>query len=70
MFPALGIDVRFAADDSVAALEALIDDNNKAVFFETIGIPGNIVDIAAVTEMAHRHGGAPLRTTSGLAFNA
>ena len=38
MFPALGIDVRFAADDSVAALEALIDDNTKAVFFETIVI--------------------------------
>ena len=57
MFPALGIDVRFAADDSVAALEALIDDNTKAVFMETIGNPaGNIVDIAAVAEMAHRHG--------------
>tara|TARA_B100000242_G_scaffold257258_1_gene201046 strand:- start:573 stop:1490 length:918 start_codon:yes stop_codon:yes gene_type:complete len=57
MFPTLGIDVRFAADDSVAALEALIDDNTKAVFMETIGNPaGNIVDIAAVTEMAHRYG--------------
>ncbi|MEC8436947.1 MAG: aminotransferase class V-fold PLP-dependent enzyme, partial [Pseudomonadota bacterium] len=57
MFPALGIDVRFAANDSVAALEALIDDNTKAVFMETIGNPaGNIVDVAAVAEMAHRHG--------------
>jgi O-acetylhomoserine (thiol)-lyase len=57
MFPALGIDVRFAADDSVDALEALIDDNTKAVFMETIGNPaGNIVDIAAVAEMARRHG--------------
>ena len=57
MFPQLGIQVRFAENDSVAALEAQIDDKTKAVFMETIGNPaGNIVDIAEVAAMAHRHG--------------
>ena len=38
-------------------MEALIDDNTKAVFAETIGNPaGNVLDISAVAEMAHRHG--------------
>ena len=47
----------------------LIDDNTKAVFFETIGNPaGNIVDITAVTEMAHRPGLHYRRQRSGLAF--
>jgi len=64
MFPALGIDVRFAADDSVAALEALIDENTKAVFMETIGNPaGNIVDIAAVLRWLIDTAYAPLPTT-------
>ena len=57
MFPELGIDVRFAEDDSPAALEKLIDEQTKAVYCESIGNPaGNIVDIEAVAEMAHRHG--------------
>ena len=38
MFPALGIDVRFAADDSVAALEALIDDTPRQ-FSKPLVIP-------------------------------
>jgi O-acetylhomoserine (thiol)-lyase len=55
--PALGIDVRFAADDSVEALEALIDDRTAAVFLETIGNPaGNIPDLEPIAAMAHRHG--------------
>tara|TARA_B110000879_G_scaffold131824_1_gene172941 strand:+ start:387 stop:1655 length:1269 start_codon:yes stop_codon:yes gene_type:complete len=55
--PQQGIEVRMASGDDVAALEALIDDNTKAVFCESIGNPaGNIVDIAALSEMAHRHG--------------
>ncbi len=57
MFPKLGIDVRFAADDSPASLEALIDDKTSAVYCESIGNPaGNIVDIEAIAEMAHKHG--------------
>ena len=57
MLPKMGIEVRFAADDSVEALEKLIDARTKAVFFETIGNPaGNIVDIAEVAKMARGHG--------------
>ena len=57
MFPKQGIDVRFGEDDSVEALEKLIDAKTAAVFCETIGNPaGNIVDIEALAEMAHRHG--------------
>ncbi len=57
MLPKQGIEVRFAADDSVQALEKLIDKRTRAVFFETIGNPaGNIVDIAAITAMARSHG--------------
>ncbi len=57
MFPKLGIEVRFAADDSPASLEALIDEKTAAVFCETIGNPaGNIVDIEAIATMAHKHG--------------
>ncbi|MDJ0941747.1 MAG: aminotransferase class V-fold PLP-dependent enzyme [Woeseiaceae bacterium] len=57
MLPRQGIDVRFAADDSVEAMQGLIDDKTTAVFCETIGNPaGNIVDIEALANMAHEHG--------------
>ena len=57
MFPSLGIDCRFAPDDSAAAIDALIDENTRAVFCESIGNPaGNIVDIEALAEVAHKHG--------------
>ncbi|AYN16646.1 O-acetylhomoserine aminocarboxypropyltransferase [Pseudomonas monteilii] len=55
--PRMGIHTRFAAHDDIAGLEALIDPRTKAVFCESIGNPaGNIVDIAALAEAAHRHG--------------
>ena len=55
--PSQGIEVRFAKDDSAAALEALIDARTAAVFCETIGNPaGNIPDLQAITAMAHKHG--------------
>ncbi len=55
--PRFGIEVRFAPHDDVAALEALIDANTKAVFCESIGNPaGNIVDLQALADAAHRHG--------------
>ena len=57
MLPGLGIDVRFARDDSPEALEELIDERTAALFLETIGNPaGNIPDIEAITSMAHRRG--------------
>ena len=55
--PRLGIDVRFADQHDVDGMEALIDENTKAVFAETIGNPaGNVLDIRAVSDMAHKHG--------------
>ncbi|MBV4396079.1 bifunctional O-acetylhomoserine aminocarboxypropyltransferase/cysteine synthase [Advenella alkanexedens] len=56
-FPRQGIEVRMAPHNDIAALEALIDDNTKAVFCESIGNPaGNIIDIQALADAAHRHG--------------
>jgi O-acetylhomoserine (thiol)-lyase len=61
MLPKLGIEVRFAAGDTAADLEKLIDKKTRAVFFETIGNPaGNIVDVAAVASMARSHGVATI----------
>ncbi|PRB80888.1 bifunctional O-acetylhomoserine aminocarboxypropyltransferase/cysteine synthase [Pseudomonas sp. MYb185] len=56
-FPRQGIEVRFAPHDDIAAMEALIDENTKAVFCESIGNPaGNIIDLQALADAAHRHG--------------
>ena len=61
MLPKMGIETRFAADDSTAAIEKLIDAKTKAIFFESIGNPaGNIVDVEAVTTMARSHGVATI----------
>ncbi len=61
MLPKLGIEVRFAESDSAADLEKLIDKRTKAVYFESIGNPaGNIVDVAAVAQMARSHGVATI----------
>ncbi|WP_205341186.1 bifunctional O-acetylhomoserine aminocarboxypropyltransferase/cysteine synthase [Denitrificimonas caeni] len=55
--PRQGLEVRFAPHDDLAALEAMIDDKTKGVFCESIGNPaGNIVDIQALADIAHRHG--------------
>ena len=44
--PRLGIDVRFAEEDTVEAFEALIDDQTKAIYVESIGNPrGNVADL-------------------------
>ncbi len=57
MLPRQGIEVRFATDDSAAALEALIDDRTTAVYCESIGNPaGNIVDLESLASMAHANG--------------
>lgn len=57
MFPNMGIEVRFAKDDSPESLAALIDQNTKAVYCESIGNPaGNIVDLERVAELAHAQG--------------
>ena len=52
-----GITPRFADSDSAADIEKLIDSETRAVFCESIGNPaGNICDIEALAEAAHRHG--------------
>ncbi|MBW3139608.1 O-acetylhomoserine aminocarboxypropyltransferase/cysteine synthase [Ferrimonas balearica] len=57
MLPSQGIEVRFAKDDQPESLAALIDDNTKAVYCESIGNPaGNIVDIERLAELAHAQG--------------
>ena len=57
MLPKQGVEVRFAADDSAEAMQALIDDKTTAIFCESIGNPaGNIVDLEALAKMAHEHG--------------
>ncbi|MEK9826450.1 MAG: aminotransferase class V-fold PLP-dependent enzyme, partial [Methylotenera sp.] len=55
--PSQGVETRFASFDDHAGLEALIDDNTRALFCETIGNPaGNVVDIEALANIAHKHG--------------
>lgn len=55
--PRQGIDVRLVSFDDYEGFEAAIDANTKAIFCESIGNPaGNIVDIAKLAEIAHKHG--------------
>ncbi|RTL47534.1 MAG: bifunctional O-acetylhomoserine aminocarboxypropyltransferase/cysteine synthase [Rhodocyclaceae bacterium] len=55
--PQFGIQVRFADHRDPSSFEKLIDGKTKAIYAETIGNPlGNITDIAALAEIAHRHG--------------
>src|SRR2546428_11437677 len=57
VLPSQGITVRFAESDQPAAIEALIDDDTRAVFCESVGNPaGNICDIEALARVAHQHG--------------
>src|SRR6267142_507137 len=57
VLPSQGITVRFAESDGPDAIEPLIDDRTRAVFCESVGNPaGNICDIEALAEVAHRHG--------------
>ncbi len=57
LLPRQGVTVRFAAGDRPADIETLIDEQTRAVFCETIGNPaGNICDVEALAEVAHRHG--------------
>lgn len=68
--PRQGLEVRFAPHDDLAALEAMIDDKTKAVFCESIGNPaGNIVDMQALADVAHRHG-VPLMVDNTVASPA
>jgi O-acetylhomoserine (thiol)-lyase len=49
--------VRWMDTSDPSSMEALIDDKTKAVFIESLANPGGtFVDIAAIADLAHRHG--------------
>jgi O-acetylhomoserine (thiol)-lyase len=57
VLPTLGIEVRFAPDDQAESVAALIDQDTRAVFCETVGNPaGNVIDLEAFAEVAHESG--------------
>jgi O-acetylhomoserine (thiol)-lyase len=57
ILPKQGINVRFSETDHPADIERLIDDSTRAVFCESVGNPaGNICDIEALADIAHKHG--------------
>lgn len=57
VLPKLGIEVRFAETDQAGDMAKLADAKTSAFFCESVGNPaGNICDIAAIAEAAHRCG--------------
>jgi O-acetylhomoserine (thiol)-lyase len=55
-FKRLGIDVRFAEDDTAGNIEKHIDHKTKAIFTETIGNPGfSIPDFEKLAALANKH---------------
>ena len=55
-FKRLGIEARFAESDLPEHFEALIDDNTKALYLETIGNPGfNVPDFEAIAGLAKKY---------------
>ncbi|MGA2779812.1 MAG: aminotransferase class V-fold PLP-dependent enzyme, partial [Steroidobacteraceae bacterium] len=56
ILPKLGVQVKFAKSDRATDMEALIDENTRAIFCETVGNPaGNVCDLEAFATVAHRH---------------
>ena len=57
VFKRFGWSTHFVDTDDLAAVEAAIDENTRAIFCETIANPGGYVtDIPALAEIADRHG--------------
>ena len=55
--PLYGIETTFVDAHDLAAVEAAIQPNTKAVFIETLGNPNSdIPDIDAIAAIAHKHG--------------
>ena len=55
--PLHGIETTFVDIHDLAAVEAAIQDNTKALYIETLGNPNSdIPDIDALAEIAHKHG--------------
>ena len=56
----LSVELTFVDPDDLGDWETALQDNTKVLFGETIGNPGgNVLDIEALAELAHRHD-APL----------
>ena len=56
-FKKLGIETRFAENDEPENFEALVDENTKAIYLETIGNPSlNIPDFEAIAQVANKFG--------------
>jgi O-acetylhomoserine/O-acetylserine sulfhydrylase len=55
-FKNLGIETRFAKNDTAESLGQLIDKNTKVIYVETIGNPGfSVPDFEAVSDLAKSH---------------
>lgn len=55
-FKRLGVEVRFAENAEPNKIEALIDDNTKAIYAETIGNPSfNVPDFEAIATIAQKY---------------
>jgi O-acetylhomoserine/O-acetylserine sulfhydrylase len=55
-FKRLGIEARFAKDDTAGNIESLIDDKTKAIYLETIGNPGfSVPDFEKIAAVAKKH---------------
>ena len=55
--PRLGIQVRFAEEDTVEAFEQLIDTDTKAIYVESIGNPrGNVADFEELAQLGQKYG--------------
>lgn len=55
-FKRLGIDARFAAGEEISDYESLIDENTKAIYFETLSNPGfNVPDFEGLAALSKKH---------------
>lgn len=55
-FKNAGVTTTFVEPDDLANFENAIQDNTKAIFFETLGNPNsNLVDIEKLADIAHKH---------------
>lgn len=51
-----GVSTTFVDPDDLSNFENAIQDNTKAIFFETLGNPNsNLIDIEKLAEIAHKH---------------
>lgn len=54
--PDYGVKTRFVDPSDLAAVEAAIDDNTRALYAETLGNPNSdVADIEALAAIAHKH---------------